>query len=329
VAGDKAVIYCVVPSGLARHLHQRLRDYFAHNPAVRLVVERRASERRAADSRRSSDVQVADELERRRVRAQRGRRVEERRGVLVTAEPLPLPPDLQLERERIRFFERVERSTLAREDADTARLIGRIQAGEEELYSEVYLRYFDRVYTYLRIALQDAAEAEDATQDVFIRVLRAIPRYERREVPFRAWLFRIVRNCAITRLRKRSRYTLQPPIALARESERNGAASAEDALLSIQDSELISLIERLPLGQRQVIALRYMLDLSSRDIAEIVGRTPAAVRQLHHRALEQLRNALEPPKEEDLGRQLGRVRRQPMSRIVRPSPVLRARKQVA
>jgi RNA polymerase sigma-70 factor (ECF subfamily) len=329
LAGEKPVIYCVVPDGLGRHFHDRLREFFASHPAVRLIVERRSAERRAAESRRNTDVELADELERRRVRAQRGRRVEERRGVLVAAEPLPLPAEVEPARKSIRFFERVEPSTLAREDADTARLIARIQAGDRERYSELYLRYFDRVYTYLRIALQDAAEAEDAAQDVFIRVLQAIPRYERREAPFRAWLFRIVRNCAITRLRKRSRYTLQPPIALAQESDRRGFTSAEDALLSIQDSELISLIERLPLGQRQVIALRYMLDLSSRDIAEVVGRSPAAVRQLHHRALEHLRTSLEPPKEEDLGRQLGRVRRQPMRRITRPSPVLRARKQVA
>jgi RNA polymerase sigma-70 factor (ECF subfamily) len=329
MAGSRPVIYCVVPD-FARELYARVREFFAGDTAVRVIVEQRSVERRRSASRRRSDVPRVPRLERRRVKAEAGRRVEERRVMLVAAAAPPaLPPDLDLDGEDVRFFERLEPSTLAREDADTARLIARIQAGEPDLYREVYVRYFDRVYAYLRIALKDATEAEDVAQDVFIRVLQAIPRYERRETPFRAWLFRIVRNCAITRVRSRARYTLQPPIELARESDRNLAIGSEDALLGMADWELISLIERLPLGQRQVIALRYILDLPSRDIAEIVGRSPAAVRQLHHRALERLRSFLEPPKEEDPGRQLGSVRRQPMRRIPRPSPVLRARRQVA
>jgi len=319
------VIYCVVPEELGWELRERLRAFFAGNPNVEVIVERRSLERRAIESRRTSNLPRTIDLDRRRVRAERGRRVEERRGMQVAHDPPdPLPSEVEPERNRVRFFERIEPSTVAREDADTARLIARIQAGESALYTTLYERYFDRVYSYLRIALQDPDEAEDATQDVFIRVLQAIPRYERRSVPFRAWLFRIARNCAVSRLRKRGRYTLAPPTALLQEG-----LVESDRIGSIEDSELVSLIERLPLGQRQVLTLRYMLDLPNREIATILDRTPESIRQLHHRALQYLRRCLEPAPAAAVGRQFGNVRRESMVRMPRPSPVLRARRYVA
>ena len=201
-------------------------------------------------------------------------------------------PAIAAQREGIAFFERVDRSALEGEDEDTARLVARIQAGEKALYADVYRRYFDHVYSYMRLALRDAAEAEDAAQDVFLRVLQAIPRYERREVPFRAWLFRIARNCAINRLRKRGRYTLEDPSELM--EERADETTGQDRLHSIEDPELVALIERLPLPQRQVIALRYMLDMPLHEIGTVLERSPVSVRQLHHRALESLRRNLEP-----------------------------------
>jgi RNA polymerase sigma-70 factor (ECF subfamily) len=328
IVDSEPVVYCVVPEELGDEFHERLREFFADYPEVQLVVDRRAAERRGPDSRREAEKVVSFE-ERRRVRAIEGRRVEERRAVLVATEPQPLPAELEPVGDRIGFFERLEPSALAREDADTARLIARLQTGEEGLFGELYLRYFDRVYTYLRIALQDADEAEDATQDVFIRTLQSIERYERRESPFRAWLFRIARNCAVTRVRKRGRYTLSAPADLATRREATHARTEQEALGTIDDAELVRLIERLPMGQRHVIVLRYMLDLSYRDIAVTLGRSPDAVRQQHHRALEILRRSFMPPTEHELGKQVGHVHRQPMRRAPHVSPVLRARRQFA
>lgn len=325
--GSEPVVYCVVPEELDGELHERLREFFADYPAVTLIVERRARERRSGDPRRAGEEPVSFD-DRRRVRAVHGRRVEERRALLVATEPQPLPGDLGQVSGQIGFFERLEPSELVREDADTARLIARIQTGERELFSQIYMRYFDRVYAYLRIALHDEAEAEDATQDVFIRTLQSIGRYERRQSPFRAWLFRIARNCAVTRMRKRGRYTLSPPADLANRRE-SARGCEQPTIETIEDADLVRLIERLPLGQRHMIVLRYMLDLSYSEIAVILGRSPDAVRQLHHRALAFLRRELTPPSEYELGRQVGRAQRQPMRRAPHSSPVLRARRQLA
>jgi RNA polymerase sigma-70 factor (ECF subfamily) len=193
------------------------------------------------------------------------------------------------------FVERLEPAGLALEDADTARLVARIQSGDRDAFAALYTRYFDRVYSYLRIALGDPHEAEDATQQVFIKVLAALPRYERRRTPFRGWLFVIVRNHSLALLERRGRVEVVEPEQLSRRHE--SALIAEDdgelgALSWITDRELLMFVERLPLAQRQVLMLRYLVDLTDAQTAAILGRSAADVRMLQSRAVRFLRERL-------------------------------------
>jgi RNA polymerase sigma-70 factor (ECF subfamily) len=140
----------------------------------------------------------------------------------------------------------------------------------------------------MRLALRTADEAEDATQHVFLSVLEALPKYERRTQPFRAWLFRIARNHAVDRLRERGRLDIEEPARLDLLAEPRG----EDprTLDWLSDHDMLVFIERLPLTQRQVLVLRFMLDLSTAEIADVLDRSQASVRQLQSRALRRLEN---------------------------------------
>ncbi len=319
------IIYCVIPADLADELHEGLREHYRDDPQVQVVVEQRQSDRRRGRDRRRRPL-GAVERERRQVRARSGRRVEQRRAELTPAAPPSLPEPLEPFRDRLRFVVREEPTTLAREDADTARLVVRIQGGDKDLIGPLYLRYFDRVYAYLKITLQDQHEAEDAAQAVFMRVLEALPGYERRDVPFRAWLFRIVRNDAINRLRQRQRLTVESPADLAERGDRATPPTGPEEIDWIGDAKLLALVERLPLGQRQVIVLRYMMDFNTIEIAELLDRSPEAVRQLHHRAMRYLRQRMS----RDDGEQgFRRSQRKAVTRLPRHSPVLQARKRAA
>jgi RNA polymerase sigma-70 factor (ECF subfamily) len=224
---------------------------------------------------------------------------------------------------QLTFVERVEPPSERAEDLDTARLVTRIQAGDREGFGDLYLRYFDRVYAYLNLALGDAHEAEDLTQQVFIKVMEGLPRYERTgSVPFRAWLFTIVRRSALTALERRSRTEVVAPDDLSRQLERDEDRSELPALRWLSDRELIMLMERLPVAQRQVLMLRYMLDLSHAQIADVLGRSVADVRILAHRGLRFLEERL---------RALGRGptvsrRREPSRSRTRHAYVLRHRR---
>jgi RNA polymerase sigma-70 factor (ECF subfamily) len=281
------VVYCVVPWADAARLHEALRRHFRSADEVEVIVEQRSTERRAPVPRRARAAGAPAGRDRRRIRNPHGRRVADRRSPTLPVGTPRLPPSLARAGAGVRFLERAVPTHEASEDVDTARLVVRFQAGDRDVFGELYVRYFDRVYSYLRVTLRDAHAAEDCTQQVFLQVLAALASYERRRQPFRAWLFVIVRNAAITHLRKSSRLELEDPADIARRAdETNGASDPQlDPLRWISDRELTMFVERLPAAQRQAILMRFMLDLSTEEIAEILGRTPADVRQLQRRAL--------------------------------------------
>ena len=183
---------------------------------------------------------------------------------------------------------------LAAEDLDTDGLVRRAQQGDAGAFPAIYARYFDRVYAYLRVALNDAGEAEDATQRVFVAVLEALPQYVDTGRPFRAWLFRIARNRALDHGRAQGRVEPEDPTELDRRRDTREAASDADlhALSWTSDEDLLMLIERLPTIQRQALTLRYVLGFDAREIAEIMDRSAESVRQLHSRALRFLEQRL-------------------------------------
>jgi RNA polymerase sigma-70 factor (ECF subfamily) len=177
------------------------------------------------------------------------------------------------------------------DDAGIAALVERIQAGEREAFAELYARCFDSVYSYLHVMLRDTHEAEDATQQVFVKAMEALPRYRPQGPPFRAWLFTIARNHALSHLRKANRVEPEDPSVLERHRDLMAAEEAP-SLTGIADADLILFIERLPLAQRQVLALRFMLGLSVAETAEVLELNAGHVRTIQARALRFLRQRL-------------------------------------
>lgn len=288
--GSRAVVYCVVPAGL-EWLHELLRRHFRDDPSVEVIVERRGLDRRAETERRTGRVGDSG-MERRLIRSLEGRRVGERRAPLVAVSGGGLPRRARAYADQIVFIERIEPSGRAVEDSDSARLVARIQAGDRDAFAVLYLRYFDRVYGYLKAILRDRRDAEDAAQEVFTNVYRALPRYEMRGRPFRAWLFVIARNVALHHLKGvHQRSVPVAPDEVIRQTDAHLRVDSQDvwALGWIADRELMFLIERLPLAQRQVIAMRFMLGFSHAETAKLLERTPEAVRMLQSRALSFLR----------------------------------------
>jgi RNA polymerase sigma-70 factor (ECF subfamily) len=314
-------IQCVVPREIADKVEQPLRKAFADLHDVEVVVDRRAGERRTASRRRREPAEIF-KGERRRVRSTDGVRVAERRASTVHAGPLQLPRRVRAHADRIRFLERVPRTPQQLEDAAAARLVIRAQRGDAEAFPALYACYLDRVYNYLRVALKDRHEAEDIAQDVFLRILCALPTFElRRDKPFRLLLFRITRNRVIDHMRKQGVVDAEPPDRMLLRREL-ASSEATDALVhELEDAELAILLRRLPPSQRQAVALRYMLDFGTEEIAEIMQISPQAVRNLQHRALRFLRERFL-----ELDRRPLRVTRAAMLRRLRGAPVLLQRR---
>jgi RNA polymerase sigma-70 factor, ECF subfamily len=147
-------------------------------------------------------------------------------------------------------------------------------------FAAVYEAYFDRIYAYIVSRVRDRAEAQDLTSEVFHNALANLRQFEWRGKPFAAWLFRIAANAiadhGVRRARERSVPVPEP---------------AEDANYEAVEerARLFGLVRRLPEDQRRVIEMRFIHQNSIREIAEAMGRSEGAVKQLQFRGLETLR----------------------------------------
>lgn len=185
------------------------------------------------------------------------------------------------------------------EDRDSDRLVARAQGGDSDAVRDLYLRYFDRVYDYVRLLVRDRHDAQDVTQDIFLELMHLLPRYQLRlGQPFRLLVYRVARQRGIDHFRKHSRVEPEAPADMASRVGSGRVNSEEleatrDALRWVTDAELKLLMDRLPMSQRQVLLLHYGHDFNGMEIAAILDRTPQAVRNLEHRALTSMRERLE------------------------------------
>jgi RNA polymerase sigma-70 factor (ECF subfamily) len=151
-------------------------------------------------------------------------------------------------------------------------------------FAELYERYFNRVYAFALTRTGNRAAAEDVTAETFRRALQNLAKFEWRDVPFSAWLFRIAANAAADLSRRAPRQTSlndlpdeQPQLWEARFIEVEERA------------QLFTLLKRLRKDQQRVIIMRFAQERSSREIAQAIGRSEAAVKALQFRALQNLR----------------------------------------
>jgi RNA polymerase sigma-70 factor (ECF subfamily) len=149
-------------------------------------------------------------------------------------------------------------------------------------FAPLYRRYVGPIFAFCYQRLGTRELAEDATSQVFVQALAALPGY--RAGTFRAWLYAIARN-VVTDLHR-----ARPSIELI-ESDAAHPSLDDDLLLRENELDLRQLLDRLTPEQRDVVELR-LAGLSGPEIAVALGRSHGAVRALQFRAYQQLRTFL-------------------------------------
>jgi RNA polymerase sigma-70 factor (ECF subfamily) len=174
-------------------------------------------------------------------------------------------------------------------EADAVRrLVDRAKVGDAEAFGGLYDRFQPEIVRYLTHRTRDADAAEDLAQQVFLKAWQAIPRYEDRGVPFKAWLYRMAHNQMVDHFRSRRPTSDLEGLDLPVESE------AETLLLDGEMQEALKgALERLTEDHRQVLVLRFLMEKSAREIGEIMGRKEVTIRGLQMRALQSLRREIE------------------------------------
>jgi RNA polymerase sigma-70 factor (ECF subfamily) len=173
--------------------------------------------------------------------------------------------------------------------AGEAALIERARAMEAAAWDELYSMHYPVIYRYCSYRIFEPEAAEDVASAVFLEAVRGIRRYEVRETPIRAWLYRIAHNLTANEQRRRLRDG-QAQAALAEISIGGGG----DFAIGVLDRAAIQgALARLSGDQQQVVILRFLEDLSLRATADVMRRPVGAVKALQHRAVSRLRELLE------------------------------------
>jgi RNA polymerase sigma-70 factor, ECF subfamily len=186
------------------------------------------------------------------------------------------------------------RSVASRDhDVDVRALVARAQQGDRSALEELYLIYFDRIYSYLHMSVGNRHDAEDLTTQTFLKMLEAIGRFRWQSAPFSAWLFRIAHNLAIDLFRARKR--VQPEDEVPEPDGVEESSAEDQALDSMGRAGMLELIDRLSAEQRQVLTLKFLFGFVNAEVAGILGKTEGAVKSLQHRALASLQKELVAP----------------------------------
>ena len=169
-------------------------------------------------------------------------------------------------------------------------LLARAAVGDRAALDALCHREWRPVYGIAYRALGDVAEAQDLTQEVFLRALRSLDRYQQTGAPFSAYLATIARN------RLRDGWRARRPMAVSLDHAADLRDSAVDpeasAIASDEYRQLRSALASLSDDYQSVIRLRLLDGRSAAETGRLMGRSPDAVRQLQRRALAALRAAL-------------------------------------
>ena len=172
---------------------------------------------------------------------------------------------------------------------DEESLVQRAKQRDQKALTQLYERYFDGIYRYVALRIGDKVEAEDMTQQVFLKALQSISSFKWRGIPFSAWLYRIAHNQVVDYLRK----SKKRPATLFDESlpssDNNPQLLTEH---SLEIEQLLSATRRLTEAQREVISLRFAGELSTAQVAKIMGKSEGAIKALQHSAIVSLRKVL-------------------------------------
>lgn len=170
-------------------------------------------------------------------------------------------------------------------------LVSRAQNGEQDAFNSLYREYVAQIYRYIYLRVGHTEQAEDLTQEVFLRVIKNIGSYRYRGHPFASWLFRIAHNLIIDYYRQIKKDGSVPFIDSIVITDDDDPATTVEKDMEMQ--EIKQAIENLPPRQREIISLRFGSELSVAETAKAIGKTEGTVKKLQYEAILKLRKLMD------------------------------------
>ena len=176
-------------------------------------------------------------------------------------------------------------------DKSEAYLVQQAIYYDDAAFAALYDRYMSRVYRHVFYWVPNPADAEDITQEVFVKAWRAIGKYKITGAPFVTWLIAIARNLITDHFRVRKRLVPLDETTAAAQDERPGPEAITET--SLTSNDVRAAVARLKGDKQKVIEMRFIEGASYSDIARALNKSEGAVRVIQFRALGDLRKILE------------------------------------
>lgn len=163
---------------------------------------------------------------------------------------------------------------------------------KQDILAQAYTKYYRQIFLYVYAICRNHEMAEDITHDTFVKAVLAM---DKSHTNFLAWLYTVGRNLCFNEMKKRSRELLFQSGDISELSDMlQGSDDLLNQFISEEDSRgLYRAIMKLPDVSRQAIVLRWFLDHTFKEIAEILGITEGNARVITHRAIQQLKKLME------------------------------------
>lgn len=186
------------------------------------------------------------------------------------------------------MFRRGKDRTAVQVGPDVDRSAVELARRDPRAFEALYRKYVAQVYSFALYELRDQHAVEDVTAQVFLRALSGLGGFREQAEPpdssFRTWLFQIARN-ALSNERRRTRR--HPATTLEAAAELTAADDVAGAAVErLELGRAMATIERLPTERRRALVLRFVNEMSTAEISQILGRSEGATRVLIHRSLQ-------------------------------------------
>lgn len=174
---------------------------------------------------------------------------------------------------------------------EDAALLAQARAFDPKALAHIHDSFYPPLYRYIMLRVSDREVAEDLTSEVFARLLAALRKGTAPQSTLRGWLYGVAANVVADHQRAAYRVT---QIELDETAVSNTIGPAERIEATLTREALLHAVQDLTDDQQQVIALRYGSELPIRDVAETMGKSEGAVKQLLARAVTRLSKTMQP-----------------------------------
>ncbi len=177
-----------------------------------------------------------------------------------------------------------------RRDSTIDHIVARCKAADRSALGELYDALVARVYRFVYFRVTSREDAEDLTEQIFVRIFEHIGQFDERGIPFEAWVFRIARNMIIDFYREHKVAVV--PLEEALHVPDPGTSPEEQTVTALQMEDVRSAIPKLPETYGEIIVLKFIEELDNEEISRILEKPVSHVRVLQSRAIQKLKEIL-------------------------------------